>query len=155
IPPGYATAVWPPSGLALAGLLLWGPRHWPGIWFGSFLVNVWTAHTAGQTGITATSLAVAASIGAGSTLQAILGAVLLQRWLGTARLFERGPAILAFAAIEALSCVLSPTWGVTSLCMAGVAAWSAYLDLWQTWWLGDLIGVLVVTPVLLTWRQLL
>ena len=39
IPPGYATAVWPPSGIALAALLLWGRRLWPGIWIGSFAAN--------------------------------------------------------------------------------------------------------------------
>src|SRR5258706_16321091 len=102
IPPGYATAVWPPSGIALAGLLWWGPRVWPGIWLGSFLVNVWVSFTATNAEISITSLAVAASIGVGSTLQALLGAFLLQRWLGVGRLFESGPAILAFTAIEAL-----------------------------------------------------
>ena len=45
IPPGYATAVWPPSGIALAALLVWGLRVWPGIWVGSFLVNVAVALT--------------------------------------------------------------------------------------------------------------
>ena len=45
IPPGYATAVWPPSGIALAAVLLWGPRVWPGIVAGSVLVNVAVALT--------------------------------------------------------------------------------------------------------------
>ena len=155
IPPGYATAVWPPSGIALAGLLLWGPRVWPGIWLGSFLVNVWVALTATNAEINVASLAVAASIGVGSTLQALLGASLLQRWVGVGRLFECGPTLLAFTAIEALCCCLAPTWGVTSLRLAGVVDVAAYFDSWWTWWLGDLIGVLVMTPVLLTWRQLL
>ncbi len=155
IPPGYATAVWPPSGIALAALLLWGPRVWPGIWLGSFLVNVWVALAPTNAVIGFTSLAVAASIGVGSTLQALLGAFLLQRWLGVGKVFESGPAVLSFAAIEALSCTLAPTWGVTSLGLAGIVNHGAYADSWRTWWLGDLIGVLVLTPVLLTWRQLL
>lgn len=138
IPPGYATAVWLPSGIALVGLLWWGPRVWPGIWLGSFLVNVWVSLTAANAEISFTGLAVAASIG--STLQALLGAFLLQRWVGAGRLFERGTAILAFAAIEALCCLLAPTWGVTSLCLAGVLDWAAYFDSALTWWLGDLIG---------------
>src|SRR5512145_1325766 len=48
VPPGYASPVWPASGIALAGLLLWDSRVWPGIWIGSFFVNVWAAYTATQ-----------------------------------------------------------------------------------------------------------
>jgi diguanylate cyclase (GGDEF)-like protein len=154
ISPGYATAVWPPSGIALAGILLWGPRVWPGIWLGSLLVNVWVSlTTAGE--IDLASLAVAASIGVGSTLQALLGAYLVRRWVGVEKLFESGPAILAFAAIAAVCCLVAPTWGATTLRLAEIVDLEAYIDSWRTWWLGDLIGVLVITPVLLTWRQLL
>jgi diguanylate cyclase (GGDEF)-like protein len=153
IPPGYATAVWPASGIALAGLLWWGPRVWPGIWLGSFLVNVWVSLTATNAEISIASLTVAASIGVGSTLQALLAAFVLQRWVGVGKLFESGPAVLAFAAIVALCCFLAPTWGVTTLKVAGVVDYAAYFDSWRTWWLGDLIGVLVITPVLLIWRQ--
>ena len=155
IPPGYATAVWPPSGIALAALLLWGLRAWPGIWLGSFLVNVWVSLLPANAAISLTSLAVAGSIGLGSTLQALLGAFLLQRWVGVAKVFESGPTILAFAAVAALSCILASTWGVTTLSLAGLVSPNAYADSWRTWWLGDLIGVLIMTPVLLTWRQLL
>ena len=155
IPPGYATAVWPPSGIALTALLWWGPRVWPGIWLGSFLVNVWVSLTATNAEIGVTSLALAASIGVGSTAQGLLGAFLLQRWVGVGRLFGSGPAVLGFTAIEALCCLLAPTWGVASMRLAGVADFAAYVDSWQTWWLGDVIGVLVIAPVFLTWRQLL
>jgi diguanylate cyclase (GGDEF)-like protein len=155
IPPGYATSVWPPSGIALAALLLWGPRVWPGIWLGSFLVNVWVSLGPSHAAISFTGLLVAASIGVGSTLQALLGAFLLQRWLGIGKVFESGPAVLSFAAIEAMACTLAPTWGVTTLSLAGIVNHGAYADSWRTWWLGDLIGVLAITPVLLTWRQLL
>ncbi len=154
IPPGYATSVWPPSGIALAALLLWGPRVWPGIWLGSFLVNVWVSLAPAHASISLTGLLVAASIGVGSTLQALLGAFLLQRWLGVGKVFESGPAVLAFAAIAALACVLAPTWGVVTLGLAGIVNHSAYAESWRTWWLGDLMGVLAIAPALLTWRQL-
>ncbi|NJK29246.1 MAG: diguanylate cyclase [Acaryochloris sp. RU_4_1] len=154
IPPGYATAVWPPSGIALVGILWWGQRVWLGIWLGSFLVNVWGSLTTSQTEISVAGLAIAATIAFGSTLQALLGALLLKRWVGVDRLFERGGAILRFAMIEALSCLLASTWGVTSLCLAGAVDWTLYFDSWRTWWLGDLMGVVVITPVLLGWRAL-
>jgi diguanylate cyclase (GGDEF)-like protein len=152
VPPGYATAVWPPSGIALAGLLLWGSRVWPGIWLGSFVVNVWVSITSANADVSVANLLVAASIAVGSTLQALLGALLVQRWVGVSKLFESGPAILTFAAIAAICCLIAPTWGVTSLGLAGVMDFGSFFDSWQTWWLGDLIGVLVITPLLLTWR---
>ena len=155
VPPGYATAVWPPSGIALAGLLLWGQRVWPGIWLGSFLVNVWVSSTATHTSPGFSSLAVAASIGIGSTLQALLTARLLKRWVGTGRLFTSGPAALAFAAIVALCCLVAATWGVATLQITGVVDYAAFFESWRTWWLGDVTGVLVITPVLLNWRKLL
>lgn len=155
VPPGYATAVWPPSGIALAALLLWGPRVWPGIWLGSFMVNVWVSFTATPADVGFTSLAVAASIGIGSTLQALLAEFLLQRWVGVDKLFESGPTTLAFAAIVALCCCIAPSWGVTTLQLTSVMDLKAFVESWQTWWLGDLIGVLVITPVLLNWRHLL
>lgn len=155
VPPGYATAVWPPSGIALAGLLLWGQRVWPGVWLGSFLVNVWVSTAATHTNPGFSSFAVAASIGIGSTLQALLTARLLKRWVGTGRLFTSGPATLAFAAIVALCCLVAATWGVTTLAFTSVVDYSAFFESWQTWWLGDVIGVLVITPALLNWRRLL
>lgn len=155
VPPGYATAVWPPSGIALAGLLLWGPRVWPGIWLGSFLINAWVSYSATQTYLGVASLAVAASIAAGSTIQALLTAHLLRRWIGAGRIFTAGPATLGFAAVVGLCCVIAATWGVTTLRITGVVDYEKFLESWHTWWIGDVIGALVITPMLLNWRTLL
>ena len=155
VPPGYASPVWPASGIALAGILLWGSRVWPGIWLGSFPVNVWAAYTATQAIPNATELAVAASIAMGSTLQALLTAHLLQRWIGAGRLFTSGPTTLGFAATIAVCCVVAATWGVTTLQLTSVVDFASYLESWLTWWLGDVIGVLVLAPALLYWKHLL
>jgi len=153
IPPGYATAVWPPSGIAFAAILMWGWRVWPGIWIGSFLVNIAVAFTTTNAGLEVTSLMIAASIAVGSTLQALAGGYLLQRWVGIGRFFESGSATLAFTGIVAACCTLAATWGTSTLRLAGYVDWHAYRESWQTWWLGDLIGVLVFAPVFLTWRH--
>ncbi len=153
IPPGYATAVWPPSGIALAAILLWGPRVWPGIAAGSLLVNVAVAFTTADANIGLLSVAVAASIAAGSTVQALVSAGALRRWVGVSRLFETGPATLAFCGIAAAACLIASTWGSATLSVAGIASESQFLESLQTWWLGDLIGMLVFAPVFLTWRQ--
>ena len=79
IPPGYATAVWPASGIALAGILLFGYRVWPGILLGSFLINLWTSLDATSIASILNSTALAASIGMGASLQAIVGAFLIRR----------------------------------------------------------------------------
>jgi diguanylate cyclase (GGDEF)-like protein len=153
IPPGYATAVWPPSGLALAALLMWGPRVWPGIAAGSLLVNVGVALTTAEVEFSLVSIVIAASIAAGSTIQSLVCAGALRRWVGVAQIFESGPATLAFTGLAAVSCLVASTWGVATLEVTGVIASTRILDSWQTWWLGDLIGILVFAPVFFTWRQ--
>src|SRR5215475_6798841 len=79
-PANKATAVWPPSGIALAALVLAGARVWPGVWLGAFLANVWD----GFNPATGTALSVHAGISVciatGSTCQALIGAWLFRRW---------------------------------------------------------------------------
>jgi PAS domain S-box-containing protein len=135
------TTVWPPTGIALAAVLLCGPRVWPGIALGAFLANatasepVWTA----------------AAIAAGNTLEALAGAWLLRR-LGVRTTLERARDVLALVLVAALgSTAVSATVGVASLCLGGVQAWDAFGSLWLTWWLGDALGDLVMAPVLLVW----
>src|SRR5687768_16755583 len=78
IPPGYATAVWPPSGIALAATLLLGNRLWPGVWLGAALVN-YTVNS---------SLALALMMGTGNALEALAGAALIRHYIGVSRRFE-------------------------------------------------------------------
>lgn len=151
IPPGIATAVWPPSGVALAAVLLWGYDVWPGVWLGSVLVNIGTLYDGSSFVSAARSILVASNIGLGSTLQAVLGAFLVQRWTGTPAPFDRAWAVFKFVGAEALSCAVAPSLGVTGLCLGGYTNWSAFGYTWWTWWTGDLVGVLVVAPALLVW----
>jgi diguanylate cyclase (GGDEF)-like protein len=153
IPPGYATAVWPPSGIALAAILLWGPRVWPGIAAGSVLVNLAVALTTASATFHPGSIAIALSIAAGSTVQVLVLAGALRRYVGVSQLFETGPATLAFTGVSAASCLIASTWGAGSLSFGGAVRPEEFLDTWQTWWLGDLIGMIVFAPVFLTWRQ--
>jgi len=153
VPPGYATAVWPPSGIALAAVLMWGPRVWPGIAAGSVLVNLAAALTTADTGLSWVSLVIACAIAIGSTVQALACAWAIQRWIDVSQMFETGPATLRFAGFAAAACLIAASWGVASLSLAGVLGPEQFLASWQTWWLGDLIGMLVFAPVFLTWRQ--
>src|SRR5947209_4863813 len=71
VPPGYATAVWPPSGIALGGLLIFGTRCWPGVLLGSFCANIEMSFDASSATTILKSIAMAGSIGCGATLQAL------------------------------------------------------------------------------------
>jgi signal transduction histidine kinase len=136
-----ASPVWPPAGIALAALLLLGYRAWPAIFVGAFLVNVTTA------GNFATSFAIAI----GNTLEALAGAWLVNRFAGGRNVFERPQGVFKFALAAAISTVISPAFGVTSLALTGFADWANYGAIWLTWWLGDATGDLVFTPLVLLW----
>ena len=74
VPPGYATIIWPASGVALCALLLRGKAIWPGIWLGSFAINLFnTLDGPPSTESALPALAVVAAIGCGATVQALAG----------------------------------------------------------------------------------
>jgi PAS domain S-box-containing protein len=140
-----ASAVWPPTGIALAALLLWGYRLWPGIFLGAFLVNITTQ------GTWATTL----GITAGNTLEALVGAWLVNHFANGRRAFEQPRDIFAFILLAAIaSTSLSATIGVTSLALGGFAPWSNFVPIWITWWLGDAIGAMVITPLIMVWSTI-
>ncbi|MCA8975594.1 MAG: CHASE domain-containing protein [Planctomycetes bacterium] len=150
IPPGYATAVWPASGLALAAMLLHGYRLWPGVVLGSFAVNVATSFDSSSTATIVGSLALALNVGVGAALQALVGA-----WT-TRRAFARDPELLTAGSVlfvlglgGPVSCVISATWGVGTLSLCGLITAGEFAFSWMTWWVGDTIGVMLMVPVAL------
>jgi signal transduction histidine kinase/integral membrane sensor domain MASE1 len=139
-----ASAVWPPTGIGLAALLLFGPRVSPAIFVGAFIVNVSTA------GSVLASLGVAA----GNTLEGLVGARLATRGATGVRMFERAADAFRFLLLVALpSAAVSATIGVTTLSLTGHASWSAFGTIWTTWWMGDVAGAIVVVPVVLLWNR--
>jgi len=137
-----ASAVWPGTGIALAALLLFGYRVWPGIFFGAFFANLTTA------GSMTTSLGIAL----GNTLEGLIGAYFVNHCANGRAVFESARDTLKFSFLAAtLSTVVSATIGVTSLFIASFIAASDFGPIWFTWWLGDTIGSLLLTPVLLLW----
>ena len=134
--------VWPPTGIALAALLMWGYRLWPGIFLGAFLVNFTT------TGTPVADLGIAA----GNTLEALLGAWLVNRYVHGVKAFDRAYDIFKFVLLAGMvSTAVSATFGATTLCLWREARWEQYPAIWSTWWLGDMLGALIVAPLLLIW----
>ncbi|HET8922717.1 MAG TPA: MASE1 domain-containing protein [Candidatus Acidoferrum sp.] len=139
-----ASAVWPCTGIALAALLIFGYRVWPAILAGAFLVNLTTA------GSFATSIGIAT----GNTLEGVAGCYLVSRFADGQRAFEKAQNVFKFALLGGMfSTALSATLGVTTLALSGFADWSKYAAIWRTWWLGDAVGAVVVTPLLVLWWQ--
>jgi PAS domain S-box-containing protein len=137
-----ASPVWPPTGLALAALLLLGIRFWPAIFVGAFLVNLTTAGSVG------TSLGIAM----GNTLESVLGAMLVARFANGRHAFDNARDVFKFFLLAGLlSPTVSATLGVGSLALGGYVPRESAGAIWLTWWLGDLAGAVVVAPVLILW----
>jgi two-component sensor histidine kinase/integral membrane sensor domain MASE1 len=138
-----ATPIWPPTGLALAAVLLLGYRIWPGLFVAALITN---ATTAG-------SIYTSSAIALGNTLESVVGAYLINRWSDGLQTFDTPAGVARFALIcFAPSTVISASVGVTSLTLAGAADWPSFATIWMTWWMGDLAGALVIAPVILLWR---
>src|SRR3989442_1643571 len=123
LPPGIATAIWPPSGVALAAVVLRGHRVGLGIWLGSFCVNLPTLYTGATFQAGVVSVGVVGTIALASTFQALLGAFLIRRFIGAPNWLERTLDVLKFVGIELLACMVSPSLGVTGLCVGGFTPW--------------------------------
>ena len=141
--PFHASPMWPAAGLALAALLIWGSRLWPGVWLGAFLYNFLL-----DPSIAVIPLAVA--VASGSTLAALLGARLTRRFFTPEVPLTESNLWRFLLLAGPLSCLVSATLGVVSLHLAGWLATDKMVSQWLLWWVGDTIGVVLFTPVLLS-----
>jgi integral membrane sensor domain MASE1 len=135
------TLVWPPTGLALAAVVLVGPRLWPGIALGAFLSN---AATPGV------PLGSAAAIAAGNTLEAV-GSAYFLRYLGFNPSLARIVDVFGLLLVAVLATMVSATIGTAALLAGGGVALGEVARTWIVWWLGDALGSLAVAPLFLTW----
>jgi PAS domain S-box-containing protein len=139
-----ASAVWPPTGIAIASMLLFGMQLWPAMLAGAFLVNVTNG------GAIPASLGIAI----GNTLEAVLAVMLTRRLAGGVEAFERARNLFRFVFLAGMvATTLSATIGVTSLALSGAAPWRQFGSIWLTWWLGDAVSACIVTPVLVLWAR--
>jgi signal transduction histidine kinase/integral membrane sensor domain MASE1 len=138
---GVVTPVWAPSGISLAVLLLFGVRLWPGVALGAFVANATSD----------VSIPVAGAIAIGNTLEAVAGAYLLRRF-GFDNRLARVRDVIVFVLLGALlSTTIAATNGVTTLVVADEIASSSFGSQWLLWWFGDVIGDLLVAPLVLVW----
>lgn len=137
---GFATLVWLPSGISLAVLLIYGFNLWPAITLAALLANF-------QSG--APPLATL-GIGIGNTLEPLLGAFLLEKFLQFRHSLERLADVLSLTVVAFLSSILSASFGVMSLWLSGTIS-NEIFPTWVAWWIGDTISILIVASFLLIW----
>ncbi|CAA0087041.1 Sporulation kinase E [Zhongshania aliphaticivorans] len=147
IPPGYATAIWPSAGIALAAIMLKGYRLWPGVLLGSFLVNVYALPDFSQPLLDlVSSFVVPLVIGAGAALQAVVGTWLVRRYIGYQLRLDSVSEVLRFIVFACgLSCVVSASVGTITLLVTGIVSAENFIFHWLTWWVGDGLGVMIAT----------
>jgi integral membrane sensor domain MASE1 len=134
------TAIWAPTGISLAAILLWGYRVWPGVALGALLANAWTG----------VPFYAVLGITVGNTLEALGGAYLLRELADFRASLERVRDVIALAILGGVvSTTISATIGATSLLLANEISSGDFGSVWRTWWLGNMGGNLVVAPAIL------
>jgi PAS domain S-box-containing protein len=132
--------VWPPTGIALAAILILGYRVWPGIFIGALLTNL----------LTPVPMATAFGIATGNTLETVIAARVLMA-VGFRPSMDRARDVLKFVVVVTVCTTISATIGNLSLYLGGASSLANFGSLWMTWWLGDLTGAVTVAPLILTW----
>jgi signal transduction histidine kinase/integral membrane sensor domain MASE1 len=151
-PGSLASPFWPPAGLALAAVLLLGRGVWPAVLLGAFLVN-FTSKVL-PSADSATALLASLGISLGNTLEALVGAELVNRFAQGKAAFQQPRTVLVFAAVAGLaSTSLAASAGLVVYELGHMLPRGSAGDFWVTWWLGDMVGVLVLTPLLVVWSS--
>ena len=139
-------AMWPPAGVGIAALYLWGLRWWPAVLLGELAVNT-EQHFADP------SIPLGSLLGqqTGNMAEIVLGALLLTRLIGPRAALDRVDQVLGLFAALAAAAAISATCGTVSMLAGGVVAVPDVPTFWRTWLLGDLAGALVVVAAALAW----
>jgi signal transduction histidine kinase len=139
-------AAWPPAGVGIAALYLWGLRWLPGVFVAELVVN-------GELHLGEHALPLGSLLGqqAGNMAEIVVGAVLLRRLIGPRAALDRTQQVGGLLLAVGVATAVSATVGTVSMLAGGVIEESEVLTFWRTWWLGDAAGALVVLPLALAW----
>ena len=146
VPPGYATAIFPPAGIAIAAMFIGGRFTLPWTFLGSFLLNIWTGGTGD--GI-AHAIYSALVIAAASTVQAAGGGVALRRLIAYPSALDTVRDVTAFFLTAPLLCLTSATLSLAGLSAFGLIPVTDIAMSWFTWWMGDTLGLLMFLPLVM------
>jgi len=133
--------VWPPTGIGLAALLILGVRYWPGITLSVLLGSL----------LTGAPLNLAVGMSLGNTLEALVMLYCLKRIVHFHNEIDRIQDVVGLALVSLVCTTIGASVGTVTLMLTGMGNWGFFWAIWITWWIGDLLGALVVAPVLITW----
>lgn len=145
--PGGATPFWPGSGINLAAVLLWGPQVWIGGFLGEFIHNLTLQE------ITPLGLLGILNVSIGNISETLVAAYIIQRFVKPGQWFNQVRSAFYFILTALASPMICATIGITTVCLLGQVPWNLYSKIWRSIWIGDAVGILVLTPVLLVWSQ--
>lgn len=135
--------VWPPTGIAIAALMLFGLNLWPGITLGVLVGSV----------LTGAPVSLAFGMALGNTLEAVIAVYFLKRILHFHDVLDRLNDVIGLTVVALITTAISATIGTSTLILVTETPSSAFFDIWITWWIGDLLGALVVAPFILVWMK--
>lgn len=148
VPPGYASAIFPPAGIAIAVTYIVGKRVLPAIFCGSLLLNLWVGYAASHH-FSQVGLAVAVLIAVASTIQAWCGGIWLRRQLSYPTTLDAPSDVGRVLLYAPLICLVSASLSVAGLFLLGLVDLHGVLTSWLSWWVGDFLGLIVMLPLTL------
>jgi len=148
LPPGYASAIFPPAGIAIAAVFVAGRAVLPAIFLGSFLLNILVGYSASHQ-VEMTDVEVALLIAFASALQAYLGGWWLKHKINYPTTLDSPVDVVTFFISAPVICLISATISVTGLLSLGMIGESLFFTSWASWWIGDTLGLIVMLPLTL------
>ena len=153
---GFSLPIYPAAGVALGGCICCGPRLWPGVFLGGLAFNFWFMnYVAPATDMPFfTMMLTNSGMASAAVAQALVGAFLFNRFVSSSNPLQRTKDILIFIFfVAAAGCIVSATACLGILNWGGHLPWEKLVQEWTTWWLGDVMGILLVTPFFFVFRQ--
>jgi signal transduction histidine kinase len=131
--------VWPPTGIGLAALLIYGYGMWPGISLGLLIGSL----------LTGASFPLALGLAIGNTLEVLVAVYFLKKFVAFHNDIDRIQDVIGLVLVSLVCTTIGASIGTITLMLTGNGAWQNFWSIWVTWWIGDLLGALVVAPMLL------
>ena len=145
--PGNVTPVWPSTGIAVAAVLRLGPGALAGIFLGNVAAEI-SGHA-----ITTASIIYGVTVAIGNNLEAFLSATVINRFVKSDKILERSENVFVLVVAAVFCTIPSSIFAVSVLCLTKLAPWSAYGEIWWSWWLSAVFGILLIVPALLVWSD--
>ena len=156
LPNDFSLPIYPAAGVALGWIICCGTRLWPGVFLGTFAFNAWFMIYAVSVPdpFDLNRVMVISGMSLAAVAQALVGTLLFNRFISSSTPLNRTKDVLIFIfLVAAVGCIVSASASLGVLCWGGYLPWGKFVQEWIIWWLGDVMGVLLVAPLFFVFRQ--